>query len=205
MMKTITYSWAAMPVTYLVLVNIHMNEELEVLKEVTQALNNSEISYMVTGSIAMNYYAFPRMTRDIDIVLEIQRNDIATIVSLFKDDFYIDQDSIEQAVNKPGIFNIIHNEYVIKIDFIVKKPDEFRQIEFQRRRQIVIDKASMWIVSPEDLILSKLWWAKDSKSEMQISDIKNLLDSSDDIDNIYIDKWVEKLNLRDIYRTINNE
>ncbi len=182
-----------------------MNEELKVLKDVTQALNNSGISYMVTGSIAMNYYAFPRMTRDIDIVLEIQRNNIATIVSLFKDDYYIDQDSIERAVNKPGMFNIIHNEYVIKIDFIVKKPDEFRQIEFQRSRQIVIDKASMWIVSPEDLILSKLWWANDSQSEMQISDIKNLLDPTDDIDNLYIDEWVEKLNLRDIYRTINNE
>ncbi|MFV1975866.1 MAG: nucleotidyltransferase [Candidatus Scalindua sp.] len=182
-----------------------MNEELKVLKEVTQALNNSGIAYMITGSIAMNYYAFPRMTRDIDIVLEIQGKDIATIVSLFKDDFYIDQDSIERAVNKHGIFNIIHNEYVIKIDFIVKKPAEFRQIEFQRRRRITIDKVSMWIVSPEDLILSKLWWAKDSQSEMQISDIKNLLDSADDIDNIYIDKWVEKLNLRDIYRKINNE
>ncbi len=182
-----------------------MNEELKVLKDVTQALNNSGISYMVTGSIAMNYYAFPRMTRGIDIVLEIQRDNIATIVRLFKDDYYIDQHSIERAVNKPGMFNIIHNEYVIKIDFIVKKPDEFRQIEFQRSRQIVIDKASMWIVSPEDLILSKLWWANDSQSEMQISDIKNLLDPTDDIDNLYIDEWVEKLNLRDIYRTINNE
>ncbi len=182
-----------------------MNEELKVLKDVTQALNNSGIAYMVTGSIAMNYYAFPRMTRDIDIVLEIQRNDITTIISLFKDDFYINQDSIEQAVSKPGMFNIIHNEYVIKIDFIIKKQEEFRQIEFERRRQIVVDKASMWIVSLEDLILSKLWWAKDSQSELQIADIKNLLESTDDIDNMYMDKWVERLNLRDIYENIDNE
>ena len=182
-----------------------MNEELEVLKNVTQSLNNAEIAYMITGSIAMNYYAFPRMTRDIDIVLEIQRKDIATIVSLFNKNYYVDQGSIEQAVNNHGIFNIIHNEYVIKIDFIVKKPDQFRQIEFQRRRQIVIDKFSMWIVSPEDLILSKLWWAKDSLSEMQMSDIKNLFDSSDNIDKMYIEKWVEEMNLRYIYRKITNE
>ncbi len=63
----------------------------------------------------------------------------------------------------------------------------------------------MWIVSLEDLILSKLWWAKDSQSEMQISDIKNLLVSTDDIDNMYIDKWVERLNLKDIYGKIDNE
>ena len=182
-----------------------MNEELEVLKDVTRSLNNAEIAYMITGSIAMNYYAFPRMTRDIDMVLEIQTKDIATIVSLFNKNFYVDQDSIEQAVNSHEVFNIIHNEYVIKIDFIVKKTAEFRQIEFQRRRQIVIDKVSMWIVSPEDLILSKLWWAKDSFSEMQMADIKNLLDSSDDIDNIYIEKWIDEMNLKDIYRKIINE
>ncbi|MGR3292570.1 MAG: nucleotidyl transferase AbiEii/AbiGii toxin family protein [Candidatus Scalindua sp.] len=182
-----------------------MNEELEVLKEVTKSLNNAEIAYMITGSIAMNYYAFPRMTRDIDIVLEIQRKDIATIVNLFNKNFYVDQDSIERAVNNHGMFNIIHNEYVIKIDFIVKKTAKFRQIEFQRKRQIIIDKVSMWIVSPEDLILSKLWWAKDSLSEMQMADIENLLDSSVDIDNIYIEKWIEEMNLRDIYRKIINE
>ncbi len=124
---------------------------------------------------------------------------------LADEDFYVDQLSIERAVNNHGIFNIIHNEYVIKIDFIVKKAVEFRQVEFQRRRQIVIDKVSMWIVSPEDLILSKLWWAKDSLSEMQMSDIKNLMGSADDIDKIYIDEWVSKMNLTEIYRKIINE
>ncbi len=54
----------------------------------------------------------------------------------------------------------------------------------------------MWIVSLEDLILSKLWWAKESLSEMQISDIKNLLDSTNDIDNMYIDKWVGKIKFK---------
>lgn len=182
-----------------------MNEELKVLKDVTQALNNSGIAYMITGSIAMNYYALPRMTRDIDIVIEIEKENISKIVRLFEGDFYVDQLSIERAVNNHGMFNIIHNEYVIKVDFIVKKALEFRQIEFHRRRQIVIDKVSMWIVSPEDLILSKLWWAKDSQSEMQILDIKNLMDSAKEIDENYVDEWVIKMNLTEIYRKTINE
>lgn len=179
-----------------------MNEELEVLKTVTGALHSAEIAYMVTGSIAMNYYAFPRMTRDIDIVIEMQEKDTAKMVDLFKNNFYIDQDSIEQAIRNYGMFNIIHNEYVIKIDFIVKRPSLYRQTEFQRKRQIIIDEVTMWIVSPEDLILSKLWWTKDSRSEMQIGDIKNLLGSVDDLDNAYIDKWLVKLCLQDSYRKV---
>ena len=181
-----------------------MNEELHVLKEVGQALNGAGMAYMITGSVAMNYYAIPRMTRDIDIVIELQGKDVITMVNLFKDDYYVDRGSIEKAVNNQGMFNIIQNEYVIKIDFIVRKSDEYRQIEFQRRRQITLAETPMWIVSPEDLILSKLWWSKDSLSEIQISDVKNLLGVTD-IDHAYMDKWLEKMNLQDIYRKITNE
>ena len=182
-----------------------MNEELEVLKKVTQCLSASKIEYMITGSIAMNYYAFPRMTRDIDIVIEMQEKDIPIIVDLFNDDFYVDRDSIVEAVDNHSMFNIIHNKYVIKVDFIVRKLFEYRQVEFQRRRQIKIDDVSMWIVSPEDLILSKLWWLKDSLSEMQMSDVKNLLYSTDNIDNAYINKWAGKMNLGDILDGVINE
>ena len=53
-----------------------MSEELEVLKTVTQRLADASIPYMVTGSIAANFYTVPRMTRDIDIVVELSERDI---------------------------------------------------------------------------------------------------------------------------------
>ncbi len=179
-----------------------MNEELEVLINVTHALHSANIAYMITGSVAMNYYAFPRMTRNIDIVIELKEIDTAAFVNLFKGDFYTDQDSIAEAIRNHGMFNIIHNKYVLKVDFIVKKSSPFRQMEFQRKRQILVEKTPMWIVSPEDLILSKLWWSRDSHSEVQISDIRNLFDSVDDLDIVYIDKWVAEMGLQDIYRMV---
>ena len=60
-----------------------MNEELEVLASVTRKLNQAKIQYMITGSIAMNYYATPRMTRDIDIVIELQQANLESSISLF--------------------------------------------------------------------------------------------------------------------------
>jgi len=70
-----------------------MSEELEVLKTVTQRLNEAGIRYMVSGSIAANYYTVPRMTRDIDIVIELEQSDIDRFVGLFQGDFYIDGDT----------------------------------------------------------------------------------------------------------------
>ena len=42
-----------------------MSAELEVLQDVVARLEGAGIAYMLTGSIALSYYAQPRMTRDI--------------------------------------------------------------------------------------------------------------------------------------------
>lgn len=177
-----------------------MSEELDVLKIVTQRLNEANIDYMVSGSIAANYYTVPRMTRDIDIVIELKRGDIDKFVRLFEDHFYADIEMITNEVSRRGIFNLIHSQYVIKIDFIVKKASAYEQLAFSRRRQVLIEQSPMWFVSPEDLVLSKLTWAKGSHSEMQLNDVRNLMQTVDDLDLKYIDNWISQLRLDEIYR-----
>src|ERR1700733_10529644 len=98
-----------------------MNEESQVLKLVCGRLDSANIPYMLTGSFAANFYAIPRMTRDIDFVLEIYKFDISRLYKAFQNDFYIDKDSIIQAIEQQGMFNIIHNDSIIKIDFIIRK------------------------------------------------------------------------------------
>lgn len=80
---------------------------------------------------------------------------------------------------------MIHNETIIKLDCIVLKSDRYRQQEFARRRLIALGDFETWIVSREDLILSKLYWARDSKSELQLRDVKNLLTSDCDMSYLY--------------------
>ena len=80
-------------------------------------------------------------------------------------------DMVKVALRNKQMFNIIHNEGIIKVDFIVRKDAEYRKIEFERRRNIVFEKVSIDITSPEDLVISKLDWAKDSLSETQIGDV----------------------------------
>ena len=177
-----------------------MNEELKVLEIVTQRLDKANIPYMITGSIALNYYATPRMTRDLDIVIELKQPDVTTLLNLFQTDFYIDEDMILTAINDHGMFNIIHNEWVFKVDFIVRKHSEYHQSEFDRRKRVKLKNFEFWIVSPEDLILSKLQWAKDSMSDLQLRDVNNLLKSVEDLNIDLIEKWVQKLNLEILYQ-----
>jgi len=179
-----------------------MSEELEVLKTVTQRLTRAQIPYMVTGSIAGNFYAVPRMTRDIDLVVELSEQDVDRVVDLFREDFYVDRDMVQRAIREKAMFNIIHNAFVLKVDFVVKKESAYRREEFSRRRSVSMEGQEFLIVAPEDLIISKLEWAKDSRSPLHLGDVRNLLRSVQGLDKDYLVRWASRLGLEPLYREV---
>ena len=174
--------------------------ELDVLRDVSRRLESAAISFMLTGSVAMNYYAQPRMTRDIDLVVSLDETQAEPFFRLFETEYYLDRQSVADAISRRRMFNLIHNDAVIKVDCVVLKLDAYRQEEFARRRQINLGDFETWIVSREDLVLSKLVWAKDSKSEMQLRDVRNLLSADCDMDylrsrgkTLKVDELLEEL------------
>lgn len=177
-------------------------EELAVLKEVTRRLNRAKIPYMVTGSIAANFYTVPRMTRDIDIVVELSERDIGQFIPLFEKDYYLEPNTVRGAVKNKAMFNLIQNEHVIKVDFVVRKNSEYRRTEFARRKQITVEGQTLYVVSPEDLILSKLHWAKDTGSEVQLSDVRNLLKSVKKLNRSYLARWAKRLGIESLYKKV---
>jgi hypothetical protein len=86
------------------------------------------------------------------------------------------------------------------VDFIVRKQTPYRLAEFGRRRRIEIEDFTTWIVSKEDLIISKLDWAKDTRSAQQFGDIRNLVSTGCDI--VYIERWTEILGLGSLWAEI---
>jgi uncharacterized protein YeeX (DUF496 family) len=179
-----------------------LNEQFEILKSVIERLEGADIAYMLSGSMAMNYYAQPRMTRDIDIVVELMLDDAERVMALFQHDFYLDEEMVHNAIFKQGLFNIIHNDWLVKVDFIVRKNTPYRQEEFLRRQQVNIDGFTAWLVSAEDLLLSKLLWAKDSHSEMQLNDIRNIITSVSQLDWRYINHWAAILSVGELLNEV---
>ncbi len=137
------------------------------------------------------------MTRDIDVVLALAPADADKIVDLFRADYYVSEEAVRASISAESIFNLIHNESVIKVDCIVRKNTPYRRVEFDRRQQIKIDDFSTWIASKEDLIISKLFWAKDSRSEIQMRDVQNLVATGSDV--AYIDNWTKDLGLFNLW------
>jgi hypothetical protein len=170
-----------------------MLSELDLLLDVARRLEEAGLGYMLTGSMALNHYAQPRMTRDIDFVIALLIQDLETLPWIFGDEFYFSPEAAREAVLNQSCFNVIHNESLIKIDFMIRKREDYRLIEFERRQRIEVAGHPLWIVSKEDLILSKLDWARESQSERQLSDVENLLATGADME--YLKTWSQKLNL----------
>lgn len=168
-------------------------DELGVLRDVTVRLEKAGLAYMLTGSLAASYYTQPRMTRDIDIVAELRETDTERIIELFQPDYYVPKDAVRDAIRDQSMFNILHAASVIKVDFVVRTDDLYRRTEFGRRIKVRIGGMEAWLVSKEDLIISKIAWARGSRSELQRRDVQNLLASG--CDRGYVDRWLERLDL----------
>lgn len=168
-----------------------MSAELEVLQDALARLEREGIAYMLTGSLASSYYAEPRMTRDIDLVVEFPAGEARRIAALFEPEYYVSEVDVERALLGRGMFNVLHLEKLVKLDLIVRKDEPFRRHEFGRRVRVRLAGFDLWIATREDLILSKLAWARDSQSELQLRDVRALLAGDAELD--YLRRWAPEL------------
>jgi len=168
---------------------------LRFLQTIAKFFSDQQIPYMLSGSMAMSIYTLPRATRDFDFIVHLQRKDADTLVQFFKEGYYCDEGAVKDAINRHGMFNIIDYASGYKADFIILKNEPFRRAEFSRKRGITFFGIQVYIVSPEDLLLSKLIWIQQIQSNLQLEDIKNLSEI-EPLDREYINNWIKELNLK---------
>jgi hypothetical protein len=177
--------------------DLSANPQYVVVRDVCARLEGAGIPYMLTGSMALCYFAQPRFTRDIDVVVDIEPQDAASFARLFSPEYFVDEDAVRMAASRQGMFNMLHTIEAFKVDCIVRKKTILHHTQFARRVHVQFNGIDAWIVSKEDLIVAKLLWAKDSFSETQLRDVKNLLDTGCDDD--YVNRWVSTLKLEPVY------
>ena len=176
---------------------VEQQEQNDVLDDITKRLDKIGIEYMLVGSMALAHYAVPRATVDIDIVVNILPENIDEFIAEFESDYYIPLDSAKNAVRQKRMLNLLHNQTILKIDCVILKEDEFDKNAFSRRRKVdYAGDFDVWIISREDLILSKSSWAKKTKSERQMLDVASIIRNGFDED--YVENWAKKLGVENI-------
>lgn len=172
-----------------------LDDQSRVLLDVVTRLDRENIEYMVSGSIALSTYVRPRMTRDIDIVVDVDSARVDALLRAFSGEYYLDDQAARRAVAERRLVNAVHESTLVKVDLVIRKDTPFRKAEFERRRIVTVYGQPVRVVSPEDLLLSKLLWGAESGSAIQLEDAKQLMGL--ELDWPYVDRWAAVLEMSD--------
>src|SRR5689334_12666476 len=133
---------------------------IETLRDFVIKADQLGIEYMVTGSFAMSAYGQIRHTKDIDIVIELPLRLVGQFAAVFESErYYISENSVQRAVERRSMFNVVDKQYGDKIDFIIRKDTDFAKESFSHRRKATTGGVEFWTSMKEDLIIAKLDWA----------------------------------------------
>jgi hypothetical protein len=180
----------------------------ELLKRVIRALDQAKIQYMITGSIVSSLQGEPRATHDIDIVVAIQKTRAQLLVQAFPPpDFYMEKESILDAIDRRQMFSLIDLKEGGKVDFWTLTDEPFDRSRFGRRYPEEFMGLKMLVSSPEDTILVKLRWANLSGgSEKQFTDALRVYEVQyEKLDIDYLECWAKKLDIELLWNRLKNE
>ena len=180
-------------------------EQAELLRYVVSVLEELEIPYAIVGSIASSAYGEPRLTQDVDIVIDLPRGLIQSLCDAFPlPDYYVSLDAALLAVRTEGQFNVIHPASGNKIDLVISRQRSRDGAELARRRRVLIlPDCEGYLAAPEDVILSKMESYREGGSEKHLRDIAGILRVSDElVDRSYVDRWAKDLGVTDIWEAI---
>ncbi|MEW6506932.1 MAG: hypothetical protein AB1432_04200 [Bacteroidota bacterium] len=164
-------------------------------------LEDLQIDYFITGSVASIVYGHPRLTHDIDLVVLLYPEKISELILAFNiNQFYCPtEDIIKEEINREskGHFNIIHHETGFKADFYLIGNDPFQKWAMDNKKSIRFYDKNIFIAPPEYLIIKKLEFYKEGNGEKHLLDIKAVVEYSGSLINN--DFLMNQINKRGLY------
>jgi hypothetical protein len=176
-----------------------MTTQREFLRRLIAVLEKAAVPYMVAGSMGSSFYGHPRATQDVDVVIAPSGDQLDRLVALLDEEgYYVSPEAARAAFRQRTMFNVIDIGAGWKADLIVRKDRAFSLEEFRRRMQVETMGQTLWIVSPEDAILSKLEWAQGRQSEVQLGDaLAVAVAHLGQLDFQYLAGWAKELGVQD--------
>jgi hypothetical protein len=161
---------------------------------VVSRLNACQIPYMVTGSVASSSHSQPRSTNDLDIIIDPTGEALRRFLDSLPSDWYASREAALSALNSRSMFNIIEIAGGWKADLIIRGNRPFDIEEFNRRTNGITLGIEAVLITPEDSILSKLDWSRNSQSPRQFEDAVGVAAANlAALDLQYLRKWAAQL------------
>lgn len=151
----------------------------------TDRLEALGVAYMVTGSVASMVYGEPRLSHDVDLVLELEddRAAAALVAAFPLEEFYcapLEVVRLEARRSSRGHFNIIHHATGFKADVYLAGRDPLHRSALKERRAVDLAGSRLHLAPPEYVIVRKLEYYREGGSAKHLEDIRGILRVSGD-------------------------
>jgi len=164
------------------------------------------VPYMVTGSTASMIYGEPRLTLDLDLVVELQVERASEFLAAFPEaEFYrppLEVLRVECSRDSRGHFNLIHHETGMKADIYLAAQDDLHRWGLAHRRRIGFGPGQLSLAPPEYVILRKLEFWREGGSEKHVRDVRAMLAAGVALDRAFLDAELRKRGLAEIWRRV---
>jgi hypothetical protein len=148
---------------------------VELVRRVLAAFELLRIDYVTVGSFAVNAYVEPRSTNDADFVLQLDQLDLGSLVAALGDDFSIDPQMSFESITMTSRYKLTHRRSLFTIELFGLTHDEHDLARFRRRVRGSVGGLPAFILSPEDVVVTKLRWGQRGRRSKDIEDIENML------------------------------
>jgi hypothetical protein len=179
---------------------MHGLDELSVFVERLETIG---APYMVTGATAAILYGQPRVTNDIDVVINLDEAARAALLRVFSEtEFYLPPESViqaEQARFQRGHFNVIHLDSGYKADIYLAGEDPLHLWALPRRRRMPWgENLEVAVAPPEYVVLRKLEFFREGRSTKHTADIQAIRKVTG-VDEAILEPWLDRLGLASLW------
>lgn len=171
-----------------------MTDALPIATQVVAALARSGIPHMVVGSFARNFHSFARSTQDADIVLAVDAASLNRFEAELGPDFSLEAQATFETNTGTFRHTLVHAATEFKTELFLLSNEPFDQERFRRRQAFDFNGHRSFVLTAEDLILSKLRWSRSK----DLDDIRDVMAVKGDaaLDWNYLHHWADLLGTR---------
>ncbi|MEM9704014.1 MAG: hypothetical protein AAF907_16360 [Planctomycetota bacterium] len=176
----------------------------EATRAVVTALEEAGIDYMVVRSFSTNCHARPRSTRDADLVVSPPGGATARVLRSLPEPYRLDPQIGFESVTGTTRYLLEVTGSAFTVECFVLSDDPHDRERFARRTRLpMLPGLQAFVATAEDVIVTKLRWAKEAGRGKDRDDVRNVLGfRAGHLDTAYIERWAAEHGTLDLYREI---